>query len=119
MTSGKLVALGLIGIAVAVFAGLMLRTYQSIPGDTIVLLDTETGRYATNACVTAGSIDPDFHVPDADQGIEQIDGRTIRTTYAAIREQTAEDETLLPDEACRNAGGFLEERTLFTGRYDG
>ena len=36
MTSGKLVGLALIAAAVAVFVGLMTRSYQPIPGDTIV-----------------------------------------------------------------------------------
>ncbi len=116
MTSGKLVGLALIGIAVIVFAGLVFRTYQTVPGETIVLLDSETGRYATEACIAAGTVAPDFPVADMEAaGVDQVTGRLVRTTYAAIRAQGEEDDTILPDDVCRNAGGFLVERTLFGG----
>lgn len=123
MTSGKLVGLALIGIAVLVAIGLFSRSWQPIGDDTPVFVHNPSGIYATAACVAAGTVDRDYVADpamavDRPSEAELLDGVELRA-YGEIRRNREDEATMSPDDACRNANGFIVERTLLTALFGG
>lgn len=121
MTSGKVVGLALASAAVLVAIGLFTRSWQPIADDTPIFVHTPSGAYATAACIANGTVDRDYvrnpiMILDGPTEAILLDGVVIRP-YGDIRRNRENEATLTPDDACRNANGFIVERTLLTALF--
>lgn len=121
MRSGKLIGLALAGAAVLVAVGLFTQSWQPIADETPVFVHTPSGAYATAACVADGTVDRDYvanpaTILDRPAEADLLDDVEVRA-YGDIRRNREDEATLMPDDACRNANGFIVERTLLTALF--